>query len=261
MYIVKKELRQALWPIIIWPLLLAGMLGICVLVYPQMESQMQEVADSLSQMGQFSTAFGMDQLDMGKFQDYIGMESTNIMGLLGAMFASLIGIRKLASEEDGHTAELLLTHPISRGRVVAEKLLAMIIEIGLVNIIVVAITFALIALVNEDMDADKMGMLFFSYFIMQVELACVCFGISAYLHHNVIGLGLGVGALAYFLNIISNLIDELEWLKYITPLGYCDSAKILYDGTLQMDHVGVGLSICIVSIVVAFVIYHKKEIR
>ena len=260
MIILKKELHQGRLSLLVWTLLLAGMLGLCILIFPEMEEQMQQMSSSFTEMGDFTAAFGMDELNIGKFQDFIGIEGGNIMGLLGVMFASLLGIKMIASEEDGHTAEFLLTHPISRSRVILEKLVALVIQITVLNVAVALISFALMALVQEEYEFDKLGLLFFSFYLAQLEVGCISFGISAFLRRNSFGLGIGIGALAYFLNIISNLIEELEFLKYITPLSYTDSATILYDGSLPMEYVGTGMIFLVVFVLLAFMVYRRKEI-
>ena len=61
------------------------------------------------------------------------MECYEILGLGGGLFAALTAIAALSKEEREHTAEFLLTHPVSRTRVVTEKLLAVILQVVLLN--------------------------------------------------------------------------------------------------------------------------------
>ena len=59
---------------------------------------------------------------------------------------------------------------------------------------------------------------------MQLVLAGICFGISAFLRNGSLGIGLGLALGMYFLNIIANLTSGAEFLKYITPFGFADVA-------------------------------------
>ena len=62
MIILKHELKQGKNALILWSGIIAFMLGICILIYPEMESQMSEVSGMFADMGSFSAAFGMDRI-------------------------------------------------------------------------------------------------------------------------------------------------------------------------------------------------------
>ena len=68
-------------------------------------------------------------------------------------------------------------------------------------------------------------------------------------------------AIMYFLNLIGNITDKAEFLKNITPFGYCDGADIVADGELNGGRIGIGLAICIVFIACAYFKYPKKDIH
>ena len=67
MTLIKHELKQGRITLIIWTAVIAFMLALCVLVYPEMEKQMGEVSTMFAEMGGFSAAFGMDRLNFGEF--------------------------------------------------------------------------------------------------------------------------------------------------------------------------------------------------
>ena len=43
------------------------MLGVCIIIYPEMQTQMGDIGEMFSDMGAFSDAFGMDMLNFGEF--------------------------------------------------------------------------------------------------------------------------------------------------------------------------------------------------
>ena len=88
--------------LIIWSIVIAFMLAICVLIYPEMETQMGDVSSMFAEMGGFSAAFGMDRLNFGEFIGFFGVECGNILGLGGAFFAALLGITILANYHFKH---------------------------------------------------------------------------------------------------------------------------------------------------------------
>ncbi len=260
MTLIRHELRQGRTTLIIWTSVIAFMLAVCILIYPEMETQMGDVGSMFAEMGSFSAAFGMDRLNFGEFMGFFGVECGNVLGLGGAFFTALLGISILAKEEKEQTAEFLLTHPISRRKIVIRKLIAMIAQIVLLNLIVIAVTVISIYAIKETPEVRPLLLLFLAYFLLQVEIAAVCFGMSAFLSHGGLGIGLGMAALLYFLNIIANLTEDAEFLKYITPFGYTESADIIADGYLKTEYLAVGMVFMLIGIVTGFYRYCKKDI-
>ena len=260
MTIFKHELRQGKNALLIWTAAICFMLGICILIYPEMGSQMGEMSAMFADMGSFSQAFGMDRINFGEFIGFFGVECGNVLGLGGAFFAALLGISSLAKEEKEHTAEFLLTHPISRAQIMGEKLLAVIVQIVILNAAALGITELSILAIGEEVPIKTLSLLFLAYFLMQLEVACITFGISAFLRHGSLGIGLGLAAVFYFLNIISNLTKEAEFLKYITPFGYTEGADIIADECINTGYLTAGIAFSIASALLAFWIYQQKDI-
>ncbi len=261
MTVFKHELRTGRTALIIWTASIGFMLGICILIYPEMAADMNQISSLFSNMGSFSQAFGMDKINFGAFLGFFSVECGNVLGLGGAFYAALTGISALAKEEKEHTAEFLLTHPISRTRIIAEKLLSVFVQILILNIVVITITIVCILIIGEDTEVKTLAQLFLAYFLMQLEIGAVTFGISAFIQGGSLGIGLGLAACLYFLNIVANLIDETKFLKYITPFGYTEGADIIANNTIHTGYLTVGMVVTVASIVIAFIKYAKKDIK
>ncbi len=260
MTIVKHEIKEGRTALVIWTAAVASLLAVCGLFFTEMVGDMGDVSEIFAEMGSFSAAFGMDKINFGEFIGFFGVECGNVLGLGGAFFAALIGVSSLAKEEKEHTAEFLLTHPLTRKRVVAEKLAAVLLQIVVFNAFVIGITALSVALIGESLDFGKMSLLFLAYFLMQLEIAAICFGISAFVRRGSLGIGLGIAAVCYFLNIIANLTDQAKFLKYITPFGYTDGADIIEDGSLNSAYLAAGAVFCIIGVAAAFYKYCRKDI-
>ena len=255
------ELKRDRVKLIVWTAAIAFMLLISIVIYPQMTSQMNEMGDMFSEMGGFSEAFNMDKVNFGEFRGYFAVECGNVLGLGGAFFAALLGITALAKEERERTAEFLLTHPISRTSIVAQKLAAVIAEILILNIVVAAgATIATLA-IGQEIDAKLFAQVFCGYLLMQIEIACVTFGVSAFIRGNGIGIGLGLAFLLYFMSIIANLTDDAEFLRYITPFSYADGTAIVSSGAIEIKYLIPGLVFAAIGAAAAFIKYNNKDIR
>ena len=254
------ELKRGRISLIIWTVAIAFMLGVCIVIYPEMSSQMGEISEMFANMGSFSAAFGMDELNFGEFIGYFGVECGNVLGLGGAFFAAILGVSALAKEEKERTAELLLSHPISRARIITEKLLAVLTQILILNLVVAAVVAVTILAIGEKPDASVIALLLLAYFLLQIEIAAITFGISAFISSGGLGIGLGVAVGLYFLNIIANLTEELEFLKWITPFGYTEGGDIVAEKALNGGYLAVGALLSTVGIALAYVKYTKKDI-
>ena len=261
MTLVRHELKQSRISLIVWTLSIASLLAVCVFLYPSMKSEMDAVSEMFSSMGSFTAAFGMDKVSFGTLTGFYVVECGNIVGLGGAFFAALCGISVLAKEEKEHTAEFLMTHPVSRWRVVTDKLIAVIFQLVILNVAVYLTAVVSIALIGEDIPWKELNLLHLAYFFLQVETATVCFGISAFLRRSGMGIGLGIAMLFYFLNLVANITEEADFLKYITPFGYAEGADIVNSLSVNGEMLAVGVAFTVAGIVISYVKYCKKDLR
>ena len=261
MTLVKHELKQGKISFLIWTASIGFLMAICIFLFPEMKGQMESVNDVFASMGSFTQAFGMDRLNFGTLTGFYSVECGNVLGLGGAFFAALCAVGILSKEEKDKTAEFLLTHPVSRVRVITEKLVAVLIEITAMNFIIYVLAVGSIAAIGETIPLKEIGLMHLAYYLLQLELAGICFGISAFLRKGSAGVGLGIAVMMYFLNLIANIAEVAEFLKYITPFGYCEGADIVSNGSLDTTLVVIGAVIGIAGIIIAYLKYMKKDIH
>lgn len=255
-----NEIKRARLSLAIWGGAISFMLGISILIFPEMSSQMGDIGDMFADMGAFSDAFGMNSVNFGEFMGYFGVECANVLGLGGAFFAGLVGAGALSSEERDGTAEFLLTHPISRRRIITEKLLGAAAQILTINLCAVAVSVCMMLIIGADAKAGTVALVFLSHLLMQLEICAVTFGIGAFIKRGGVGIGLGLAFVLYFMNIISNLLKNGDFLKFITPFGYADGTAVVSDG-LNPWYLLSGVGFAAVGIFLAYYRYERKDIK
>ncbi len=260
MVLIRHELRQGRVALAVWTAAVAFLLAICIFIFPQMQGEMDGMSEMFASMGGFTEAFGMDRVDFGTFAGFYAVECGNILGLGGALFAALCAVGALAKEEREHTAEFLLTHPVGRGRVVAKKLAAVMLSVLIFNFCVGVVCLACMCLAGEEILWRETGLLHLAYLLLQLELAGVCFGISAFLRRGTAGIGLGMAVVLYFLNLIANMSEHAGFLKYITPFAYADGAGIVSSKSLDAGLVCCGMFYGVAGVLTAFFWYTRKDI-
>lgn len=260
MVIYKHEMKQNNKTLWIWTLSVGLMSFICLLMFTQMKSMVTEMDDMFSSMGSFTKAFGMDQMSMGSIMGFYGIECGNILGLGGAFLAGLLGINMLSKEEGSRTAEFLLTHPISRCKVITEKLLAIITQLLIFNIVFFLLSILGIAIVGETVVWSKFILYHIAHFLLQLEIAGICYGVSAFIRRGNLGVGLGLAACFYFMNIIANISDKAEFIKYLTPFSYTEASDIFTTGKLDTGYLIVGMLFGVIGVFAAYIQYSRKDI-
>ena len=129
------------------------------------------------------------------------------------------------------------------------------------NLIIYAVSVGAIAAVGEAVPWKEINLLHLAYYLLQLELAGICFGISAVMRKGTVGTGLGIAAVMYFLNLIANIAESAEFLKYITPFGFCEGADIVANGSLDGKLVVIGMAVGLIGVTAAYVKYGGKDIR
>ncbi|MBQ1411052.1 MAG: ABC transporter permease subunit [Oscillospiraceae bacterium] len=260
MTILKHELRQGRSSFLIWTSVIGVMLSVCVFLYTEVRGEMDAVTDLFSSFGSFTAAFGMDRLNFGTLEGFYAIECGSMLGLGGAFFAAICAVNMLSKEEVNKTADFLFSHPVSRKRVLLEKLLAVFVQLTMMNVIVLAMSLLSILAIGETIPWAQLLLLHLAYYLLQLELAGICYGISAFVKRGSVGIGLGIAVLFYFTNLISNLTESASFLKYFTPFAYCDGADIITEQRLDGGLMAIGAGACLLGILIAWYQYTRKDL-
>ncbi len=260
MTLVRHELRQGKISFLIWTAAIGFLLAVCIFLFPEMKGQMEGVSDLFASMGSFSDAFGMDRLSFGTLTGFYAVECGNVLGLGGAFYASLYAAGILSKEIKDGTAEFLLAHPVSRRRIVSEKLLAVFLQVTAMNLLIYLLSIGAISVIGEEIPWKTISLLHVAYYLLQLELSGICFGISAFMSKGSTGAGIGVAVTMYFLNLIANITEDAAFLKYVTPFGYCDGADIAETGSLDAACAAVGAVLGLCGICAAYLRFTRKDI-
>ena len=259
MTIFKKELRTCLVSFLVWSAVIGGLMAMCVWMYPSMEGSVGDMSALFANMGEFSAAFGLDKLQFGTIMGFYGTECGNILGLGGAFFAALTGMSLLAGEEGGHTAEFLLTHPVSRTRISLEKLAALAVMILALNAACAACGLGSILGIGEEPVWSDLLKYHGMQLLMQLEIGGICFGLSSLLPRSSYGLAIGAAMGLYFLGLFINMDTSLEPLRFVTPYYYAEAARV-FAGEPLADAVAAGCGLGALGAAFGLWRYGRKDI-
>lgn len=261
MTLYKHELKMNLTSFLIW---LAGVLAMsagCIFLFPLIDESMADMSDAFASMGGFSAAFGMDKLPITTLEGFFGTEIGTIFALGSGMYAALLGISALSKEESAHTAEFLHTLTLGRCGIVSGKLFSVLTYLVLFDLTAFGVFVGSAALIGESLSLKCLASYIAAQLAAQLEIASVCFGLSAYSKRSGLGLGLGVALVLYVLDIIARITDKAEFLKNITPFSFSNATDIFVgDGAVEALPLCIGVCVTVIGIAAAYIVYRRKDI-
>lgn len=258
--VYRHELKQNLKSFVIWSLTV-GLLGLfCILLYSTMGDSMKDLSDSFSNMGAFSEAFGMNTLGIGTLIGYFATEIGTIHGLGGALFAAILATGILAKEEDGHTGEFLYALPVSRGKIVTVKLLCIVTLLIGFTVICAAFYVAGFAALQESVPVADFIKFCGLEFLLDIEIAAVCFLISSFSKKNKLGTGLGVALIFYVYDLIGRVVPDLKDYLFIGPFSYANASEIFAGQKITTEALVIASVVCICTVAGSYVKYLNKDL-
>lgn len=258
--IYKQEIKNYIKTLLIWGIAVGGMGFCCIMLFSSVKESMGEMAESFASMGAFSDAFGMSQLSIATLEGFFATEVGTIHALGGAMFAAVIGTVMLSKEEDGHTSEFLFSLPITRGRVIIAKGCAVTSLIFLFNVLCIFFYLFGIFLLGEEMAMNKFFLYQGMQLFMHLEIAAICYAVSAFMKKNKLGTGLGIVLLFYVYDLMARVIPDLSDYKVISPFSSANAADIFSSGQIEKTATLLGAAVLIVSISIAYMGYTKRDL-
>jgi len=258
--VFKHELKLNLKSLLIWSLSVGGMGFVCILMYTSMEGEMANMADTFSNLGAFSEAFGMSTLSIATISGFFATEVGVVHGLGSAMFSALMATVLLSKEEDGHTGEFLYSLPVSRGSAVTAKILSLVSELALFTLICGAFYVAGFIALGEDVPVSDMTTFLLRMLVMNMEVSAVALVISAASAKNRIGTGLGISLIFYAYDLVGRVVPDMKDWLFLGPFSLANASEIFAGYELPVKAVVTALIVTAFSVVATFGIYLKKDL-
>lgn len=256
----KHELKMNFKTLLIWSMSVGIICFACLLLFTGLEESMKGMAEIYGQMGAFSTALGLDKVSIDTIEGFYATEVALMFALGGAMFAAMTGAALLSKEEEAHTSEFLNTLPLGRMHIVYIKYISLISLIFLFQIICIVWILAGFWGAGEFPPMKEFLLYHVAQFLMQLEIATICFAISAWNKKRQMGLALGLALLLYMMDLMCRVLPDIENLKYVTPYYFSNAADIFTNKSLDGVMLGICLAVISFGAVAAGAIYRKRDL-
>lgn len=261
--LLKKELRNNLKSFIIWNSIVVGFILIMIAIYPSFTKDMSAMNDMLKVIPEnMLKAFNMDIIDFSSILGWYATEGYMFATILGGCFSAILAASIISKEESDKTAEFLLTKPISRKKIVSIKMLTVLIYILAFNF-----TISLVTLIGftsvETLNFTRWALISIGPTLLCLTFASISFFISCFVikARKVMTTSIGLVLGTYLLNMLSSFSKEIKFLKYITPYEYVNTKYMILYNKIPIGYLGLMFLIIIVSVLLTYRIYDKKDIE
>ncbi|NLO88617.1 MAG: ABC transporter permease subunit [Firmicutes bacterium] len=264
MNILSRELRSNLRGLLVWALTLALLNLLLIAVYPSMAAD-KEALDELMEL--FPEAmirmFGMEKLSMADPVGYYGVEAYFMVVLFGSIYAAILGAGILAKEEDDKTIEFLLAKPVSRGRVIMEKMLAWVLNVLALNLCIGLVSWLSFELfVTGDYSRAALFRLLLAPLLVHLFFAALGFFTALFFTRRKASLSASIGLVLglYFANSIGQVSDTVKALSWLTPFRYMDPGDIFAEGSINPLYALLLLAASAALVATTWMLYRRRDI-
>lgn len=257
-----KTLRDRRRALLFWGIGLAALAVFLMLFYPAVRD-MTGISEYLEAFPEELLAlFAGDIVDFTSPEGYLSSELFFLMvPALFLVFAIGFGSSTIAGEEERGTLDLLLSSPLPRWRVVAEKFGAMAVAtLMLAFVLWLALTIGAVA-VQIDITVGRLAEVCLSAMLLGLTFGALALAVSCVRGSR--GLSMGVagalGVSTYFLNALAPMIEWLEPFRKLSPFYYYIGADPLTNG-LDMGHVAILVGLVAVFLIVALITFQRRDL-
>lgn len=261
---LRRELKVNLKAFVLWSAILMSIYLLVFLVYPSIIAG-DKMTDLDAMMEMFPPeilkAFNMDIASISTAYGWLKTEGFVFILLVTGCYSSYLGATILLKEESDKTIEYLAALPVTRKAIVMKKyFVGMIYTIG----ITVAIgVFNFIGLsFSGDFERKQYLLLAVTPIFSSIVLYSLCMFLSSFFKktNKMFGFSIGVTFISYVLNVVSDMNESVEGLKYVSIYTLADVRNVITDEKINPVCVLIAIGLSVLMLVLTLCRYEKKEL-
>lgn len=268
MTIFKIEWQNNKKNILVWTIALSVIITVFMSIFPSMEtSGMKEMMttklETLPQnmLKAFHLNSGPSLVETTGFFAYV----FQYIFIAASIFSIMLGNKMLVKEETEGTIEFLYAQPVSRRKIILEKIAAtismLIVFWGVTFLVSIgASLFFNHGVMTSNEIISGIFQIFITEFFVLLFFLSIGFLLSSFLKQVNQGISMGLVFIFYLFGIVGDLEDKFSFLKDISPMSQANPAAILEKDTM-FGLVGILLLISLVCFAVATLIYQRKDLE
>ncbi|MGB8252993.1 MAG: ABC transporter permease subunit, partial [Anaerolineaceae bacterium] len=257
-----RELKANLKSLMIWCVIMLLLILIAVAKFSAFAGDPSILAMLDSMPKGLLDALNMRAFNLTTLTGFYGLMFI-YLGLMGGIAAAMWGSDVISKEERDKTVEFSLVLPVTRSRVITAKALA-----ALANCLVfVLVTWAVSLVALQSFKPDQA---FYDFLALEMEAMFVIeliflaigllLGCAMKQYKRSGSTAVAIILVTYFMSVMAGMHQKLDFIKYFTPFKYFDAGELLRSGKMDGTYLLLSAVIIVISVVVAYWIYNKRDL-
>lgn len=261
MNILKYEFKNSFKSTLIWAILI-GLIGFFFIsIFPSFQSDLKSLDSLLSSYPpEVLKAFGVGSMGIDSFPGFYSFCIIYSI-LCGAIQAVIIGLQIISKESTRKTSDFLFTKPVSRDKILINKYSVALISIVITSLIYFFMTLCATVLYVDNLNFKLFLMLTSSFLFTQILFLSIGFCIGCFFKKikSPTSVGVGIGALCFALQMISNTYDE-KIFQFISPISYIKPSYIAENSSYDASMLILLILLTILFATFGFIKYKTKDL-
>jgi ABC-2 type transport system permease protein len=267
MNIYLRELKAHRKAIIIWTISIIIFVAMGMQKYDSMVAtspdggaEFMKIINSMPKVLQ--TLWGLSVIDITKPIGYFSVLFF-YLALMASIHAGMLGANIISKEERDKTAEFLMTKPVSRSTIITSKLLAALTNVVIVNLVMMASSFAMLKTYTSDSITMQMILSMIGLFLIQL-IFMVIGAVVAAIYKNpkkAASITMGILLFTFFLSIIIDMNENFKILSVLTPFKYYDAKQLLIDSHLNIGYMVLTFIIIVSVLSITYKRYKERDLH
>ncbi|OFE15681.1 hypothetical protein BA895_21840 [Humibacillus sp. DSM 29435] len=262
MPVLVQSLRVGWKGLLVWALALVAVMAMYLSFYPSLGGAASGMADMIDQLPEgVVKAIGYDQIATGA-----GYTQSTFFGLLGFVLgtaaAVVWGTRAVAGDEESGMLELTLAHPVSRAQLVAERALAIFTRLSVLGVVLGLALAAMSGPFELELNGTHIVAVTTAWVLLtfSIAMASLMGGAVSGSRTVALGVGAGLGVLAFLLNALGAQSEQNEWMLGLSPFAWAYRNRPLAEGWNFAD-LGLLVALATALLAVALLVFTRRDVR
>jgi ABC-2 type transport system permease protein len=258
-----KTLRDAGRAIGWWSVGLVGLVALITAVFPTVRdnTQLNELVQKYPEAIKGLVSFG-GVVDYTSGPGYLGSELFALMVPLLFLVAAIgAGARAVAGEEERGTLDLLLSLPLSRRRLVVEKLAALLGELLLLGFVLWLALVVATPLFDLGISAGHVAAAVLYVVVLAFGFGAIAVLVGAATGHRgrAIGITAALAVAGYLVNSLASLVGVLDRIKEASPFFHYAATNPLESG-VEVGHLAFLVAVAAAAAVLAPFVFDRRDL-
>lgn len=259
--LIKKEMKSQIKILILFLIVISIYSTVIVMMYdPQLGESLHMMAQSMPEL---FAAFGMQDPGLTMMDFIINYLYGFILIIIPIIYIIVTSYRLIAKYVDKGSFAYLLTTGHSRVQVILSQYISLTCGVFILVAYATVLNYTTSYLLfDEALILKNFLMLNVGLFILHLFFASLCYLTSCTFNEikYSIGMGGGVSLLFILIQMLSQVSEDIQFLKYFTPLTLFDPQNIAILDNQAIGKIIVLLILAIVFIISGTIIFKKRDL-